>query len=210
MGSYSPGAERRCLGEDALRAIRPPPREACLSLPAFLSVPRARDALEARAHCPSLHSEPAAAIRQLLLFPNKPRARPRSERQRTPRTAGPGNVSSIAAGRAPSSPPLLPFPTFSDGTADVPAGSSLGNQPEKEPKGPRGLHPRALPVWGGRGAEAPTAIGNRVLVSPTMPLAARLGSLGIYIIFFFFLVRQYCAFLVWFCFVFLFSFGGKK
>lgn len=88
-----PALSCRCLGEDALRAIRPPPREACLSLSAFLSVLQAKDALEARAHSPSLHSEPAAAICQLLLFPKKEkitRDRPRSERQRTPKTSGPG------------------------------------------------------------------------------------------------------------------------
>lgn len=41
-----------------------------------------------------------------------------------------------------------------------------------------------LPAGGGREAEAPTAIGNTVLASPAMPLAARPGSLGIYIIIF--------------------------
>lgn len=101
--------------------------------PGFLSVPRAKDALEARAHSPSPHSEPAAAICQLLLFPKKnPAPDPGLSGSERPRLQGRGNGLSIAAGRAPSRPPrplCSPFPTFSDGTADVPAGSSPGNQP---------------------------------------------------------------------------------
>lgn len=207
----------RCLGEDALRAIRPPPCEACLSLSAFLSVPRAKDALEAQAHSPSLHSEPAAAICQLLLFPKKPktRDRPRSERQRTPKFFRAGGM-----GRAllKAEPPLRlprplcsPFPMFFGWTADVPAPvwSSPGNQLAGvgAQRYWRAVHPGVLPARGSRGAEAPTAIGNVVLASPAMPLTAQPGSLGIYIIILliFFLVRQYCAFSVTF-----FSFGGKK
>ncbi|XP_052671719.1 uncharacterized protein LOC128154726 [Harpia harpyja] len=102
------GAVRRCLGEDALRAIRPPPREACLSLSAFLSVLQAKDALEARAHSPSLHSEPAAAICQLLLFPKKkknPATDPGLSGSERPRLQGRGNGSSVAEGR--TTPSLL-------------------------------------------------------------------------------------------------------
>lgn len=96
----------RCLGEDALRAIRPPPREACLSLSAFLSVLRAKDALEARAHSPSLHSEPAAAICQLLLFPKKkPATDPGLSGSERPRLQDRGNGLSIAEGRALPRPP---------------------------------------------------------------------------------------------------------
>lgn len=73
-----------------------------------------------------------------------------------------------------------------------------------KPKGAGGCSPGLCPFWGGRGAEAPTAIGNRVLTSPTMPLAARLGSLGTYIIFFFFFFGEtVLCFLVWFCFGFV-------
>lgn len=135
--------------------------------PGFLSVPRAKDALEARAHSPSPHSEPAAAICQLLLFPKKkPRARPRSERQRTPKTSGPGERVEHRRRQSPlsaSSPPLLPF-SYVFGWDCGCAGRVLSWEPagrRRSPKVPGGCSPWALPVWGGRGAEAPTAIGNK-------------------------------------------------
>lgn len=182
MGSYSPGAERRCLGEDALRAIRPPPCEACLSLPASLSVLRARSALKARAQ------PPLCTLNQPLPFAKlrcsqASRARPGCERQRRARGRG---ALGHRRGQSPLRPPrplCSLFPTFPDGTADAPAGRS--------PKVP------------GTAGEAPTAMGNRVLASPTTPLAARLGSLGIYIIllFYFFSGETVLCFLVWFRFV---------
>lgn len=84
---------------------------ACPS-PAFLFVPRAKDAPEARAHSPSLHSEPAVAIRQLLLFPKKTCKRPRSERRRAPRTSGPGEWVEWHRRQSPSSllAPFAPLP----------------------------------------------------------------------------------------------------
>lgn len=137
----------RCLGEDALRAIRPPPCEACLSLSAFLSVPRAKDALEAQAHSPSLHSEPAAAICQLLLFPKKPktRDRPRSERQQTPKFFRAGGMGRALLKAEPPfgllAPFAPPFLCFSDGLrmcqrryGPLPGTSWL----ESEPKGTGG------------------------------------------------------------------------
>lgn len=103
---------------------------ACPS-PAFLYVPRAKDAPEARAHSPSLHSEPAVAIRQLLLFPKKPAKDHGLSGGERPGLRGRGNGSSGTEGRAPpaSSPPLLLFPTFRDRTADAPAWSSPGIRP---------------------------------------------------------------------------------
>lgn len=58
---------------------------------------------------PSPRSEPAAAIRQLLLVPKIPAPDPGLSGSERPRLRGRGNGLSIAAGRAPSSPPLLPF-----------------------------------------------------------------------------------------------------
>lgn len=146
---------------------------------------------------------PLCTLNQPLPFANfcffqkkKTRDRSRSERQRTPETSGPGERVEHRRRQSPalaSSPSLLPSPMFSDGTADAPAPawSSPGNRPagDRAQRYRGAVHPRVLPARGGRGAEAPMAIGNTVLASPAMLLAARPGSLGIYIIillFFFF------------------------
>lgn len=182
--SLLPTLSCRCLGEDALRAIRPPPREACLSLPASFLFREQRMPSKRELTPPLCTLNQPLPFANFCFFQKNPTPDPGLSGSERPRLQGRGNGSSIAAGRAPSSPPLLPF-SYVFGWDCGCAGGVLSWEPAGRKWSPKvlgGCTPWGLPVWGGRGAEAPTAIGNRVLASPTMPLAARLGSLGIYII----------------------------
>lgn len=102
----------RCLGEDALCAIRPPPRQACLSLPAFLSVPRAKDAPKSELTPPLCTLNQPLPFANFCFFQENPVPDPGLSGSERPRFQGRGNGSSIATGRDPSRPPSPLCPLF--------------------------------------------------------------------------------------------------
>lgn len=198
-----------CHPTTAVRSLPVPP-----GLP---FCPASKECPQSASSPPSLHSEPAAAIRQIPLFPNSPRARPRSERQRTSEGSGPGGAAGASPQaepppglRAPSAPF---FPHFRMGLRMRRRGP-LGKRPGRSPKVPGAAAPGSARAGrpGSRGTDGDWEQSPGVTHDAAGSLA-RLTRDIYYIIILFFLVRQYCAF--WFGFVLLFffiffPFGGKK